>query len=478
MSYRRVAGAPLDFSALRAELEVPGDFGVEVLAEADASARDVTLPETDLIDIPFVTIDPPGSRDLDQAVQVERAAGAQGGYLVRYAIADVAAFVPPDSALAAESFRRGETLYFPDARVPLHPPVISEGAASLLPGQLRPALVWTLRLDADASLRSTEVRRAAVRSRAQLDYAGLQQLLDAGAAPAPVALLPEVGRLLIAAARARHAIELDLPEQRVVPAPDGGWALQTRTTLPVEKYNEQISLITGMAAARLMLDAGVGLLRVVPTPPFGAVHALRRAAHALQVPWPHDALPGDVLADLDPTQPMQAAFIDHAAALLRGSSYVAFDSGAPAHTMHAGVGAPYAHVTAPLRRLADRFAGEICLAVHAGEQVPDWVRQRLELLPAVMAHSDQLAHTAARAVVDATEAWLLQDRVGETFAATVIDADSDAASETDSETATIVLSAIAVRAPCTGTGMHPGEVISARLIDADVGRRQVRFERA
>jgi exoribonuclease R len=237
----------------------------------------------------------------------------------------------------------------------------------------------------------------------------------------------------------------------------------------VEKYNEQISLMTGMAAARLMLEAGVGLLRVVPPPSLGAVHALRRAAHALQVPWPHDAAPGAVLAGLDPTQPMQAAFIDHAAALLRGSSYVAFDAGAPAHTMHAGVGAPYAHVTAPLRRLADRFAGEVCLAVHAGEHVPDWVSDSLDLLPAVMTHSNQLAHTAERAVVDATEAWLLRDRVGEIFAATVIDAGDDAA--------TVVLTAIAVRARCTGTGMNPGDVISARLVEADVGRRQVRFER-
>src|SRR5581483_11772444 len=129
-------------------------------------------------------------------------------------------------------FHRAETLYFPDARVPLHPPVLSEGAASLLPGQVRPALVWTFQLDADGALVRFDVQRARVRSRAQLDYGGLQGSVDAGTAPDPVALLPEIGQLLVAASRARGAIELDLPEQRVVPAARG-WTVQTRATAPV-----------------------------------------------------------------------------------------------------------------------------------------------------------------------------------------------------------------------------------------------------
>jgi exoribonuclease R len=467
MSYRRVAGAPLDFGAIRAELGVPGDFAVPLLREAETFARNVQLPSTELLDVPFVTVDPPGSRDLDQAVQLERSGS---GYRVRYAIADVAAFVPPDSALAAETFRRGETLYFPDVRVPLHPPVISEGAASLLPAQVRPAVVWTFDLDSHGEVRSTDVRRAQVRSRAQLDYPGLQHAVDTGSPPEPVALLAEVGSLLVNAARARHAIELRRPEQLVVRTPEGSWTLQARATLPVEKYNEQISVLTGMAAAQLMLAAGVGLLRTVPEPSAGAVDALRRAARALSVPWPADAAPGDVLAGLDARIPAHAAFIDHATALLRGSQYVAFDAGAPRDITHAGVGSPYAHVTAPLRRLADRFAGEVCIAVHAGAPVPEWVRSSLSRLPPVMAHSDQLAHTVDRAVVDATEAWLLQERIGEAFTAVVIDADDAAA--------TIVLDAIAVRARCAGTGMQAGDRVVARLVEADVPRRQVRFERA
>jgi exoribonuclease R len=122
MGTHRVAGAPLDFAALRDELEVPGDFSAAVLADAQRAAESVELPDEDATDIPFVTIDPPGSRDLDQAVHIARAGT---GYLVSYAIADIASFVLPGSALDEEAQRRGETLYFPDVRIPLHTPSLS-----------------------------------------------------------------------------------------------------------------------------------------------------------------------------------------------------------------------------------------------------------------------------------------------------------------------------------------------------------------
>src|SRR5918911_2978180 len=95
----RVAGAPLDFAALRAELGVPGDFSSEVLADAERSAARIELPDVDETSIPFVTIDPPGSRDLDQAVHI---APHGDGHVVSYAIADVAAFVQPGSRVDVE----------------------------------------------------------------------------------------------------------------------------------------------------------------------------------------------------------------------------------------------------------------------------------------------------------------------------------------------------------------------------------------
>lgn len=463
----RVAGAPLDFAALRNQLEVPGDFASGVVAEAEHSIASIRLPDDDATDIPFVTIDPPGSRDLDQAVHI---AEDGGGHLVSYAIADVASFVTPGGDLDTETHRRGETLYFPDVRAPLHPPQLSEGGASLLPGQVRPAVLWQLRLDSDGALTDVKVRRASVRSTAQLDYDGVQQSLDAGAMPAPIAALAVVGERRLALARTRHAINLDLPEQMVASDGSDGWTLSVRAQVPVERYNAEISLLTGMAAAQIMLDGGYGILRTVPPADPGAVHALRRAAKALGIDWPDGALPGDVLDTVDRSSPRHLAFVDHAASLLRGSSYVVFDGPAPEQPLHSGIGAAYTHVTAPLRRLVDRYTSEICLALHAGTAVPDWVRASVPGLPAEMQAADHRAHEVDRAVVDATEAWLLRDRVGQVFPAVVIDADV--------KSGTVVLDEPAVRAKCGGADLPVGERIKVRLVTADVDTRQVRFERS
>jgi exoribonuclease R len=463
MVMHRVAGAPLDFAALRSELGVPGDFAGSVLAEAQAATRDLRLPNYDATDIAFVTVDPPGSRDLDQALHIGRSGD---GYLVSYAIADVAAFVVPGSELDAESRRRGQTLYFPDTRVPQLPPSLSERAASLLPGEVRPSVLWQITLDATGAVAAVDVRRARVRSRAQLDYATVQQGLEAKQLPEALALLEEVGRLRQSEARARHAVNLDLPEQEVV-AVDGRWKLTVRAPLPVEDYNAEISLLTGMCAARLMLDAGVGILRTLPPAPAGAITSLQRIAHMLGIHWPPGAAAGDVLSALDRGNRHHVAFVEHAVSLLRGAAYTPFDGVAPQQPLHAGIAAPYAHVTAPLRRLVDRFGTEVCLAVSAGQPVPAWARTSLTEIASVMATSDQLAHEVDRAVVDATEAWLLSDRVGEVFTALVLEAEDAAA--------TILLEEPAVRARCSGAHLPEGERIKARLVEADLATRKVRF---
>jgi exoribonuclease R len=188
------------------------------------------------------------------------------------------------------------------------------------------------------------------------------------------------------------------------------------------------------------------------------------------VDWPQHALPGDVLSTLDRGNPRHVALIEHAAQLLRGSGYTAFDGSPPTQRDHAGIGAPYAHVTAPLRRLVDRFGTEVCLALHAGRPVPVEVRTTLPQLPNLMQHADHRAHEADRAVVDMTEAWLLRDRVGEVFPATVIDSEAHAG--------TIVIDDPAIRARCDGANLPIGERITARLRAADVTTRQVRFARA
>ncbi|MCZ2830642.1 RNB domain-containing ribonuclease [Modestobacter sp. VKM Ac-2986] len=456
----KVSG-PLDLAAIRAEAGVPTEFPADVLAEADRVATTSPLPDHDETDLPLVTIDPPGARDLDQAVHLTRTAT---GYRVSYAIADVGAFVPLGSAIDAEARRRGQTVYCPDGRTPLHPPQLSEGAASLLPGQLRPAALWTIDLDADGEVTTVDLRRARVRSRAQLDYESV-----GGQVPPELELLPEIGRLLQARARDRGAIELGMPSQEVEPAPDGSWAIAFRGQSDVEGWNAQISLLTGRCAARLMLDGGVGVLRTLPPADPGAVEALRRLAPGLGVAWPAGAGPGEVVASLDPARPRDAAFLDAAASLLRGAAYTAFDGPPPAQPGHGGVGSPYAHVTAPLRRLVDRFGTEVCLALAAGEQPAAGLRAALPELPALMAASDRRTHAVERAVVDLVEATVLAGRVGDVFDAVVLDADE--------KRSTVVLAELAVQARCDGR-LTPGERVRVRLTAADPATRSVRFSPA
>jgi exoribonuclease R len=460
------ASAPAgpDFAAIRAEFQVPEEFPAEVLAEAERVAAAPPLPELDATDVPLVTLDPEGSRDLDQAVHL----AARGeGWRVSYAIADVGAFVRLGGAVDAEARRRGQTLYSPDKRTPLHPPVLSEGAASLLPGELRPAVLWTIDLDGDAEPTGVSVRRARVRSREQLAYPGVQAQAEAGALPTALAELPRLGALLQQRAADRGAIELGTPEQQVVAAPGGGWTLEFRGDLPVEMWNAQISLLTGRCAARLMLDGGLGVLRTLPPARPQDVVRLRRLAPALGVDWPEGASPGAVIGGLDVHRPGHAAFLEEAAALLRGAAYTPFDGAPPAEAGHAGVGAPYAHVTAPLRRLVDRFGSEICLALYAG-RVPDaGIRAALPELPALMAASDRRTREVERAAVDAMEAWLLRGREGERFSGVVVDAEDGRG--------TVVLDGPAIRGRVTGRGLEPGTRVPVVLEEADVDKRTVRF---
>ncbi len=408
------------FAAIREELHVPTEFPADVLAEADQAVRDLARPSRDETSVPFVTIDPVGSMDLDQALHIARDGD---GYRVRYAIADVPAFVAPGSPLDAETRRRVETIYAPDARTPLHPPAIGENAGSLLPDEVRPAFVWDLHLEADGNETGAEVYLATVRSTARLDYGGVQKAVDGGTADEVLMLLKEVGERRIALEAARGGASLPLPEQEVTQDDQGRFMLGFRPPVPAEDWNAQISLMTGMAAAQMMLRGQVGILRTMPPPDQGAVARFRRQARSLGVDWPQDKRYGDFIRGLNLSDPRQLALVHEATALFRGAGYTTFDGDAPEQQVHAAVAAPYAHVTAPLRRLVDRFGLVVCCALTEGDGVPAWVREALPALPETMKAGDGRAKAVERACTDAVEAAVMASRVGETFTADVIDID-------------------------------------------------------
>ncbi|MEV4724876.1 RNB domain-containing ribonuclease [Micromonospora humida] len=476
MVIRRVLAPRIDFGALRRELGLPDGFPAAAQREADEAADAPPPAVADRTDVPFVTVDPATSRDLDQAMHLSR---RPGGYRVRYAIADVATHVRPGGPLEEETWRRGQTVYLPDGNVPLHPHTLSEGAASLLPDVDRAAVLWTIDLDADGATVAVGLERALVRSRAKLDYPGVQVAADAGRLPDPIALLPEIGALLTARGLRRGAVNLPLPEQDVEPDGDG-WRLVLRGPGPMEDHNAQISLLTGMAAADIMMAGRIGLLRTMPAPKPEAVARLRAAAAPLGVHWPDGVRVGEVLAGLDASQPRAAAFVDQAAELMRGAAYTAFDGELPEQPQHGGVAAAYAHVTAPLRRLADRYATQVCLALHEGREVPDWARSALPRLPEVMASTDRTAGAATRGAIDLAEAVLLEHRVGETFSAAVLDTDAPPngpAKPGRVPGGTVALDDPPVRARCTGE-LPRGERVTVRLVTADPVGRKVLFERA
>ena len=452
---------------IQAEMKLSPEFPAAVEKAAAAAAASPRLPELDRTDLELVTIDPASAMDLDQAMHIERDGD---GYVVHYAIADVAAFVTPGDPVDLEAHRRGETLYGADSKVPLHPKVLSEDAASLLPDQVRPALLWTIRVDATGEGGDVTLERALVRSRAKLSYDEVQADLDAGTAGEVFQLLKEVGELRLRREASRGGVSLPLPEQELA-EDDGRWRLEFRELHPVEEWNAQISLLTGMAAASLMVYARIGILRVLPPADPRDVQRLHRTARALGIDWPAEQLYPDFIRSLDPSKPAHAAMVVACTRLLRGSGYVAFNGELPEQAQHSALASEYAHVTAPLRRLVDRYALEVCVALCQGTDVPPWVVEAMGALPDTMRDSGRRARQYENAILDLCESMVLAGRVGESFPGVVVDLD-----DKDERRGSVTIQDPAVEATVVSASDLPlGEDVTVELVSADPASRSVEF---
>lgn len=448
-------------AAIRAQFRVPESFPPAVLAAAEAAAQRAPTDHADWTAREFVTLDPASATDLDQAFAIERTGDSPGAeYLLHYAIADVAWFVDDDDPIDQEAWRRGVTTYLPDGKAGLYPPVLAEGAASLLPDGPRPAVVFTTRIAADGAVRLDGVTRAVIRSRAKLAYDAVRgEQLPAG--------FSEVAARIAAAEDHRGAARVDPPEQEVERAGEGRYALQFRPLLASEKHNAALSLASNMAVADLLHAHGTGLFRVMAPPDDFAVARLRQTARAFGLDWPEAAPLAQFERLLNPTDPRAAAFMLAIRRAGQGASYEPWRLGVT--PWHAAMAATYAHATAPLRRLADRYVIRAALAVANGQPVPDAVSAAFERLPAVMGKADARAGQIERAVIDLAETAILSGREGEQFDAVVTDLGETGAR--------FQLCDLPVVARTQAPGAIPGAALRVRLDAADPIRRTLAFTR-
>lgn len=424
----RPVGAPAapgtalaDLFGLATEQGLEPCFDDAVNDEVEAWVRDPRLDDPDLEDLgalPFVTIDNEGSRDLDQALLVERD-GA--GHRVRYAIADASFYVPRGSALFAEALRRGASYYLPGLMIPMLPRALSEGLVSLNPDVPRRAVVFDMRLDARGACTGTRLVRARIRSRAKLTYDGVQRFLD-GARPdwdaAPYAeslrLLREVGERRIADATARdvvtyrrRTVEVGLDDRK-------SFSIYGALRNDVERYNEQLSLLCNAEGARLLRDGGDAgavepIYRVHPAPPedrvVGFARELERIAAQRGAQWRWDREGGQTLAAYlralpwDGDEERLSRAIQRQAIMMNVRSTFTTEA-----AEHHGVGAEvYARFSAPMREVVGVFLhGELVEAIEGGGDRDDaLVAQVIDAANRARERQRALSERADRMALDA-----------------------------------------------------------------------------
>lgn len=444
-------------AAIRAQFEVPATFPDETSAQANLAAERQITGHSDWTHLPFVTLDPAASTDLDQAFCLEQSGT---DLVLHYAIADTGWFVHQDDALDREAWNRGTTIYMADGKARLYPAVLSDGAASLLPNVERPAVVFTVRVNLTGKSSLDGATRALIRSRAKLAY----ETVRASDLPSDFA---ELSKRIEQAEDARGAARVDAPEQELAIDGDGRFSLQFRPQLESETQNAGLSLAANLAIADALLAHRTGLFRVMPEPDPRAVNRLRHSAKALGLLWPKDLLLKDFEKSLDSSNPRHAAFQAEVRRAGPRASYAPYQPGVV--PWHSAMAATYAHATAPLRRLADRYVIEATVEIANGRAVSDELSAAFQRLPPVMARAEERAGQIERAVLDLAEAVVLEGREGSRFDAVVTDVDDRGAR--------IQLSDPAVITRVDGKGAMPGDTIIVELLKVDVTHRQVMFQR-
>jgi ribonuclease R len=404
--------------------DIPTEFPAAALAEAEAALPVSPAGRTDLRDIPLVTIDGSDARDFDDAVWAEPDPDPEnpGGWRLIVAIADVAWYVRPASALDREAERRGNSVYFPDRVVPMLPEALSNELCSLKPGVDRACLAVHLWIDAAGRKRRHRFERGIMRSAARLTYEEVQAARDgrAGCAPAPEAIAALYGAYaaLAEARAARGALELDLSEDRVVlDAEKRPSAIVRAVRLDSHRLIEEFMILANVAAAEeLEARRQPCIYRVHDAPDPDKVEALR-------VFLEETGLPGLALAKGQALKPelfnrvLRAAGTGEAVLVndlvLRCQAQAAYS---PNNIGHFGLALRrYAHFTSPIRRYADLLVHRALL----GNAEADAARDGLEAIAAHISATERRAAEAERAAIERYRATLLAGSVGTLFTADI-----------------------------------------------------------
>lgn len=406
---------------------IPDAFPDAAIAEADASKPAGLKGRDDLCDLPLITIDPSDARDHDDACYVEADDDPKnpGGHVVWVAIADVATYVRPGTALDIEARKRGNSTYFPDRVVPMLPDRLSGDLCSLHEGVPRACIAVRMQLDADGQKIGHRFVRGLMRSAASLHYAEVQDAIDGNPNDKTAPLLEPILKplyaayaALVKAREARQPLDLDLPERRIELGEDGTvTSVNFRDRLDAHKLIEEFMILANVAAAETLIAKRSPLLfRVHEEPPPEKLDSLRETAMAAGYPLAK----GQVLQTRHLNQLLNAAAGTDDAELINLSTLRSMTQAyySPDNFGHFGLAlAQYAHFTSPIRRYADLIVHRALIAAHGwGKDGLDAAEiDRLEDTATHISDTERRSMMAERDTTDRYLAAFLSERVGNEF---------------------------------------------------------------
>ncbi len=407
---------------------IPDGFPAEAVEEAERAKGVTKRGREDLRDVPLVTIDGEDARDFDDAVWAEPEGD---GWRIVVAIADVAHYVKPGSALDREAWARGNSVYFPDRVVPMLPEALSNGWCSLRPAEPRGCLFVEMRFDKAGTKTGHRFGRGIMRSCARLTYEQVQRCHEEGTDPEGVPA-GQLGKLygafraLLAARERRGTLELDVPERRVLLDAQGKVAaVVPRARLDSHKLIEEFMVAANVCAAEeLERLARPCMYRIHDRPSDEKLEGLRQFLSTLGVNLaPRDRiLPRDFTRVLLAVQDKPEARLVNEA-VLRGQAQAAYS---PDNIGHFGLALPrYAHFTSPIRRYADLLVHRALIAglgLGKGPSAGALTDDEAARFPDTAEHITQTERRAAAAERDAVDRYLaayMADRVGNMFDARI-----------------------------------------------------------